>query len=50
MDLGLCQHKIAFSDADMNIKIEECGVVPIILMVVEQQQKMRLFQKKNEGW
>lgn len=49
MDLGLCQHKIAFSDANMNIKIEECGVVPIILMVVEQQQKMRLFQKKNEG-
>lgn len=50
LDLGLCQHKIAFSDAGMDIKIEKCGVVPIILMVVEQQQKIRLFQKKNEGW
>lgn len=47
---GLCQHKIAFLDAGMNIKVEKCGVVPITLMEVEQQQKMRLFQKKNEGW
>lgn len=31
------------------MKVEKCGEVPIILMGIDEQQKMRLFQKKQRG-